>query len=158
MARDSLHEQIVATLLTDAWRAVLADPNVPFGSRLDALAQRLPAVEEGAKALRMIADDWMISTAGEATRAGAAQAVTARKAAAARAQAETDKITRLVQRDAAQAALRSAQHDLAEAEREASIAEKSEAPARERLLLKGAVREAAERVEAAEGALAKVSA
>ena len=71
--KDSLHESIVVELLTDAWASVLADPDIPSTGLLDALAQRIPAVEQGAQALRLLVDDLMVSTAPETVRARAAQ-------------------------------------------------------------------------------------
>jgi len=155
MTDDLLHESILVNLLTDAWRAVLADPDVASNARLDALAQRIPDVEEGARALRMLVDDLFVSTSPSATRARAASADAATKAADARAKVETDRILRQVERTAAREALDVAKRELDVAKSEYGRA--SDVPVRERLLLKGAMLDAEAQVAAAEAMLAKVA-
>lgn len=153
MSNDNLHDQILSRLLCDAWAKVAADPDVPANRRLDALATGMSDVQEAAAALRMLADDLAVTSSPEAVRARAAQTDTARKAAQVRAQAETEKITRQIERTQVREALNEAHRALDEAKHEADRAEKGEASPRERLLLRGALREAEDRVASCEKAL-----
>ena len=156
MTSDNLHDQILSRLLCDAWAKVAADPDVPANRRLDALATSMSDVQEAAAALRMIADDLAVTSSPEAVRARAAQTDAARRAADAAEKAETDRVLRQIERTTGRETLDAARRDLAEATQEHERAEKGEAPARERLLLKGARLEAEARVTAAEAALRKL--